>query len=302
MTVEQIIKAINQRVGRSIVSEYGEQFIVDTMNRKYNGINEEYGLVRLDWVIEKGEFRGTEISNTAVQINVSASANTFTRISGSFITDGFVIGDVVKAKGFSNAGNNKYYKVTVVAETVITVDGTDFDGLELVDETGSGDEVLTAPIKNYVFTPSDFIRPYKISDYKDHRTMDVFEDWESNTFSIDQERIYISEATDQTALTIKYFSDGKTLVSLQPGESLAAGQINIPKWPGYLHEFLIYATALDILADYPMRESDSFNYNSLLEKIVRHDSLKDASSPKLAGPGQRINRRVKDDPYWIQGD
>lgn len=50
------------------------------------------------------------------------SAGTFTRLAGSFITDGIKIGDVVRWTGFAGANNNnKNFRVTNVTALVLTV-------------------------------------------------------------------------------------------------------------------------------------------------------------------------------------
>jgi hypothetical protein len=71
-----------------------------------------------------------------VQIDVVAASGTFTRASGSFITDGFRPGMTVVFSGFTNGGNNATKVISAVTATVITV--TSITGL--VNETGSGDE------------------------------------------------------------------------------------------------------------------------------------------------------------------
>jgi hypothetical protein len=71
-----------------------------------------------------------------IGINVNATARTFTRASGSFLTDGFVVGDSISTSGFSNAGNNTTKIIESVSATVITVTS----GTGLVNETGGGNE------------------------------------------------------------------------------------------------------------------------------------------------------------------
>jgi len=79
-----------------------------------------------------------------VQIDVVASAKTFTRLSGSFTTDGFVAGGYVTFSGFTNSGNNQTKIIDTItgSGTIITV--TSSSGL--VDETGSGDEKTTGAL------------------------------------------------------------------------------------------------------------------------------------------------------------
>jgi len=69
-------------------------------------------------------------------IDVVASAGTYTRSSGSFLTDGFLPGMLVQFTGYSNSGNNALKTISTVTATVITVTSTS----GLVDESGTGDE------------------------------------------------------------------------------------------------------------------------------------------------------------------
>jgi hypothetical protein len=82
---------------------------------------------------------GTPV-NAAVQIDVVATAGTFTRASGSFLTDGFEPDCTFTGSNFANGGNNAQFTVATVTATVITVK----NNTGMVDETGSGDELLTS--------------------------------------------------------------------------------------------------------------------------------------------------------------
>lgn len=72
----------------------------------------------------------------AITVSVVATAKTYTRSAGSFLTDGFAAGMSVTMSGFTNAGNNGIKIIDTVTATVITV--TVSTGL--VDETGDGNE------------------------------------------------------------------------------------------------------------------------------------------------------------------
>jgi hypothetical protein len=80
------------------------------------------------------------ITTGAIQINVVASAGTYTRVSGSFIDDGFVAGRSFAFSAFTNGGNN----VTKVAASVTALVITVTDNTGLADETGGGDEVAAS--------------------------------------------------------------------------------------------------------------------------------------------------------------
>jgi hypothetical protein len=54
------------------------------------------------------------------QLTVSLTGKTITRLTGSYISDGFRIGDEVITSGFSNAGNNGTFTITALTATVMT--------------------------------------------------------------------------------------------------------------------------------------------------------------------------------------
>ncbi len=77
---------------------------------------------------------GNQIDTGAISINVVAVAGTFTRVSGSYLTDRFAPGDTILTSGFTNAGNNTTKIINTVTDLIIAV--TDNSGL--VNETGGG--------------------------------------------------------------------------------------------------------------------------------------------------------------------
>lgn len=83
---------------------------------------------------------GTPVS-AAVQIDVVAASGTFTRASGSFLTDGFEQGSRFTGANFANGGNNTDFTVDTVSSDGLTI--TVVDNTGMVDETGTGDETLT---------------------------------------------------------------------------------------------------------------------------------------------------------------
>lgn len=55
-----------------------------------------------------------------------ATTSTFTRTTGSFVTDGFLVGDYLFIQNAEDVANNGSYEITAVAATTITVSGTPF--------------------------------------------------------------------------------------------------------------------------------------------------------------------------------
>ncbi len=139
-------------------------------NQTYVTVEEDAGVydltVRRDGVVESytglsGEslfsfaYDVPDTGAAALTIDVVAVAGTFTRTTGSFLTDGFAVGDVITTSGFTNAGNNTTKIILTVTALVITV--TDVTGL--VDESGNNNERVryTAEMTTVVaeFTPGD---------------------------------------------------------------------------------------------------------------------------------------------------
>lgn len=75
-------------------------------------------------------------------ISLSAAAGSFTRATGSFVTDGFVVGDVVTSSGFATAGNNGRFVVTAVVALTLTV--TPLQGQTMAsDVAAAGRQVIS---------------------------------------------------------------------------------------------------------------------------------------------------------------
>ncbi len=68
---------------------------------------------------------GTESKDVTLAVSATLHDNgdgtfTVTRVSGSFITDGFLAQDVIHLRGWVNSGNNGFFRVSAVAATVLT--------------------------------------------------------------------------------------------------------------------------------------------------------------------------------------
>ncbi|MCK9504698.1 MAG: phage tail tube protein [Porticoccaceae bacterium] len=88
----------------------------------------------------RGAWGGTK-SSVASALVIDATLKTITQASGSFVTDGFSVGDMVVLSGFANAENNTVVRLTAVGALELTYVGPG----DMTDETGSGDEVVTRP-------------------------------------------------------------------------------------------------------------------------------------------------------------
>lgn len=106
----------------------------------------------------EGALRRPFAAVTAVTAStISATAGppgTFTRSSGSWITDGFRVGMVVRCTGFTTtatANNNRNYRITAITATVITTSGTND---EVVVTKAAGDSVTISVVGKVTYIPA----------------------------------------------------------------------------------------------------------------------------------------------------
>jgi len=92
-----------------------------------------------DNAVDANAYTTTTATAASQTITVVAAARTFTRSAGSYLTDGFLVGERFTAAGL--ASNTGTYTVESVTALVITV--TDDPNNQTTDDTGDADEVLT---------------------------------------------------------------------------------------------------------------------------------------------------------------
>jgi len=95
------------------------------------------------------DFPTAATTGAVITLAVAGTGTQFTRSSGSFLTDGFKLGDVVKATGFTEANNNTHYAmITALVGATMTV--ATLDGVVLTDEA-AGDTVTIAVVGKKTF-------------------------------------------------------------------------------------------------------------------------------------------------------
>lgn len=98
------------------------------------------------------DFAAGATTGAVAVIAVTGTGTKYERSTGSFITNGFKIGDVVAATGFTTANNNSHNAIiTALTATEMTV--YPLDGVVLTDEA-EGDTVTLAVVGKKSFTPT----------------------------------------------------------------------------------------------------------------------------------------------------
>ena len=151
----------------------------------------------------------------------------------------------------------------------------------------------TFSANGYIALPSDWIRPFKIDDYLDFRPYEVYDDSEDECFSIYQNRLYISNASESSEYVVSYYSSGYTLVDAEDAD-VGEGEVNEPEYPDYLQQILLYGTAIDLRTDYPKFESDVRMFLQLKSALMDLRTFQQAVTPETAGPKEQ---KSISDPY-----
>jgi hypothetical protein len=111
-------------------------------------------------------------ATTGALTNVTAAAGppgTFTRLAGSYITDGFRVGDVVRWTGWATTGaanNARNFRITALSATVMTTTGV---GNEVVAAKASGDSVTCTVVGKKTMIPAtagtQLIKSYSVEQW-----------------------------------------------------------------------------------------------------------------------------------------
>jgi len=217
MLVSEIVDQILFRVGRKLISDYGEPFLLSTMNRLYHEVNED--------------LRALEKTTT-------------------------------------------------------------FDFSTVPDPSATP----------YMSLPADWLYPFRMSPYKIFRQPTVFSESEPNTCTFYDNKFWIAGATSQDLFDVGYYGLGRELVNETNAVYNAHSAedkliyINVPEWsPSHLHSFLIFATALELSENYPLRKTDEMRYSKLYEQLDRRNWLRTLAHPIEEGPD--VRQTVITDPY-----
>lgn len=146
----------------------------------------------------------TTVTRTATDISAVAASNKFVRGSGSWITDGFAVGQSVKSSGWTGgtANNRTARTITVLTATDMTFGGTDGD--DIVDDAGGESVTITAwePVRMTAQEVAD-LGGSGVSDAADvtYTPADA-SDWNSSADPGD-----VQEAIDQLATRAKALED-----------------------------------------------------------------------------------------------
>ena len=151
--------------------------------------------------------------------------------------------------------------------------------------------------EDYWVLPSDFVAVYvwegTDADKYSHRIPSTFDYEEEYDWTIegvgDEWRIIIPSAADDFDMNMHYYSEGLTIVS-EADDDLAATETNTPEWPTSFHALLMYATCLEVSADYPHREQDIINVARMKEQLAGLKRSFQTTDPTVAQGYELLSR------------
>ncbi len=96
------------------------------------------------------------LATTGTRDDIAAAADGYERAGGSFLADGFAVGDTVAAAGFAEAANNGHTIVVAVSDSLLAVDRP------LSPEAAGADVAVTAGLPEARrFEGQPFVRPQR---------------------------------------------------------------------------------------------------------------------------------------------
>lgn len=98
-------------------------------------VNIELSFGSFDDLLEASLLGTWTPTKTTGSATLAATVGTITRSTGSFLTDGFAVNDVVINSGFTNAGNNGRFRVSAVVALTLTL--TALEGQTMVVEAAA---------------------------------------------------------------------------------------------------------------------------------------------------------------------
>jgi hypothetical protein len=281
-TVATLMQDIIHRVGKKVLAENGEAYILRAMNRIYKRVNEDLGILEREWhfVFSAGDQKLGYSAKTAA-FNVGATLTGATSgATGTILAirdDGDNTGDLI----------------------LHTVTGT-FQSGEAITDNGSTPGAATTAGANVsaksIALPSDFLRAIRMAPYRKYRDPQVYSENEKDTMTVIDQRLHASNVDNTTAFLIHYLSVGKELVRTV---SDATTQVNAPEWPEQYRQFLLYATAIELSDQYGMYQRDVWQANKLQGQLHSLRSLKDEHTPGAYNPYERSSDPTSLDDYGL---
>lgn len=282
-SVSDLIEDIVHRLGKESMGMHGVRYILRALNRIYKQVNDELAIIEREWFCH--------FANGDISIDYSSKSLSFT--NGATLTGGTsgATATILMVKDDEdNTG-------TLVLKNV---SGTFQNAETLTDSEGGTATAASSPASaKSIAIPNDMLYPFRISDYKHYREPEIYSVNEVNSFTIINRRLYISDADLTSSFQVHYYAKGKTLVEeVSDSETETA----YPEWPEQYRQYLLYATCVDLSAEYPMYKADLVKSQKLRYALARIKSRKQEASPDAYNPYNEQNKPVNRDDYAISED
>ena len=154
----------------------------------------------------------------------------------------------------------------------------------------------TFSTNGYIDYPDDMIKIFRIDPLVTFVPYEVYSSTENKVFSLYQSRIYFSNASADSEYDVSYYSMGYTLVDTEDA-NVGTGEVNTPEYQKHLRQILMYGTAIELKADYPLRKQDKENFEKLESGLYGIKSQPQLFTPQIVGPGEHKTLVDTLDPY-----
>lgn len=190
---------------------------------------------------------GGSINTGAETLAIDVTAKTITRSAGDFLADGFKAGDTAILSGYTAATNNTIVRILSLTTTVVTYAGAG----DMVDEAGSGDEILTRPeYVDWGSTDTSFTLAKDFLDLTDKSL--TYPGMRVASFKLDFNYGAICQVAFEMlgtdyAIPAVPFTDGKTIDSVGVEEALnASSDVGVVIIDGVETDYCIESLGVDI--------------------------------------------------------
>lgn len=122
--------------------------------------------------------------------------------------------------------------------------------------------------------PSRYIRLINMEEVWHYVPPQLWKSDLDNSFTIMAQTLHFTDVDADTTMTLYWYSRGKDLVAVASATPIPDTEATSPEWPADLHQLLIYETALELSADYPLMNKDIVESRRLRTRLsaIRHIS------------------------------
>lgn len=154
--------------------------------------------------------------------------------------------------------------------------------------------------------PARYVRLIRLKPHREYISPVLFNDLSvGSIYTFLGQTMHFTNVDSDTEITLWWYSTGKNLVIDVVSED---DDIATPEWPADIHQLLIYETAMELSADYPLLKKDIYAARKLTSRLAAINYNAQAASPQqmrdgyaIRPPGRFSNNQLDDDGIFDYG-